>query len=92
MRNLINKVTIKVTPKSRHTNPFCDFIVTNILVMEMIISTYGVTLKYRRTSVLLSQYIRLTATPIPKGLNVNNPGCKSKGQISDSTGARKGSI
>jgi hypothetical protein len=77
MRNLITKVTIKVSPKSRHTNPFCDFVVTNILVIKMIISTYGVTLKYKWTSVLLSQYIRHTATPVPKGLNVNNPGCKS---------------
>ena len=67
MNILINKVTLKVTIKSREICLFCDFIVTNILVTPVIISNYIVTLNYIREPVLLSQ-IAQPATPIPEGI------------------------
>ena len=63
----MNILKNNVTPKSRKICSFCDFIVTNILVTPMIISTYYVTLNYIRKPVLLSQ-IDQWASPIPKAL------------------------
>ena len=63
----MNILKNNVTPKSRKICSFCDFIVTNILVNPMIISTYNVTLNYIRKPVLLSQ-IDQWASSIPKAL------------------------
>ena len=69
MNILINKVTLKVTIKSREICLFCDFIVTNILVTHMIISNYRVTLNYIREAVLLSQTAQ-PASPNPEGIKL----------------------
>ena len=58
------KVKVKVTPKSRKIGSFCDFIVTNILVTPLIISTYYVTLNYIWEAVLMSQNV-LPAASVP---------------------------
>ena len=63
--NLTGKVIAKVTPKSWKMGLFCDFIVTNILVTPLIISTNDVTLGYIRRVVLLSQKLRLTSISYP---------------------------